>query len=28
MRKRMGWDVSARRYEEVYRWALERRRGR
>ncbi|MBL8683521.1 MAG: glycogen synthase GlgA [Myxococcales bacterium] len=28
MRKRMGWDVSARQYEDVYRWSIERRRGR
>lgn len=27
MGKAMGWDVSARGYEDVYRWALERRRG-
>lgn len=27
MKKRMGWDVSALHYQDVYRWALERRRG-
>ncbi len=27
MRKKMGWDISAKQYAELYRWALERRRG-
>jgi starch synthase len=27
MKKPLGWDVSARQYEDVYRWALARRRG-
>ncbi len=28
MRKPLGWNVAARQYEDVYRWAVERRRGR
>ena len=28
MRRHFGWDIAAARYGEVYRWALERRRGR
>lgn len=28
MRKRFGWEEPARRYEEVYEWAIERKRGR
>lgn len=27
MKKASGWDVAAQRYADVYRWALERRRG-
>jgi starch synthase len=27
MKKRMGWDVAARHYQDVYRWAIDRRRG-
>ncbi|MDP3278335.1 MAG: glycogen synthase GlgA [Deltaproteobacteria bacterium] len=27
MRKPMGWDLSAKQYDQVYRWSLERRRG-
>lgn len=28
MRKKMGWDVAAAQYEDVYKWAVERRLGR
>ncbi|MGF1469168.1 MAG: glycogen synthase GlgA [Sandaracinaceae bacterium] len=28
MQKKMGWDVAAVQYEDVYRWAIEARRGR
>ena len=27
MRKRLGWDLAAERYAEVYRWSLGKRRG-